>query len=440
MTAIAQKETEIGMIPDDWTLTSIGSEFDVQQGKQVSARTRAGENQKPFLRTANLFWNRIDLTVLDKMNFTDAEVLRMTIKVNDVFVCEGGDIGRTALVTTELPGIYYQNHLHRLRAKNNTTNPLFFVYWMMYCLQFTEYYNGAGNKTTIPNLSQSRLKALLFPKPERAEQDSIADILSLIQSAIQKQEQIINTTTELKNALMKKLFTEGMNTELLKETEIGMIPVSWEVVKLGEAVDFFQYGLSVKGNKDCVGHPLLRMTNQQDGKIVNTNMQYAVISEKEIKKFRVDIGDILFNRTNSIDLVGRTSIFGLEGNYVFASYLIRIKTKKDSLNPFYLNDYFNSENAQTRLKFLATRGVSQSNISASRLSTFYIPLPSLKDQNEIVDSLSSITGKINLHKRKQQTLQSLFQSLLHQLMTGNFRIKDLVLQEQKKYYKPKMYK
>ena len=141
------------------------------------------------------------------MNFTAAEELRMKIHVNDVLVCEGGDVGRTALVTTEMDGIYYQNHLHRLRAKNDTTNPLYFVYWMMYCLKLTEYYNGAGNKTTIPNLSQARVKALLFPKPEREEQDSIAKILSLIQSAIEIREQINKVLSSLFQSMQFNLFT-----------------------------------------------------------------------------------------------------------------------------------------------------------------------------------------------------------------------------------------
>ena len=131
--------------------------------------------------------------------------------------------GRTALVTTEMNGIYYQNHLHRLRAKNDSTNPLYFAYWMMYCLQLTEYYNGAGNKTTIPNLSQARLKALMFPKPERVEQDSIAKVFSLIQSAIEIREQINKVLSSLFQSMQFNLLTGNIRLPIAMQEAVPEI-------------------------------------------------------------------------------------------------------------------------------------------------------------------------------------------------------------------------
>lgn len=414
------KETDIGLMPADWNITSIGSEFDVQQGKQVSARTRAGENQKPFLRTANLFWNRIDLTVLDKMNFTAAEELRMKINVNDVFVCEGGDIGRTALVTTELPGIYYQNHLHRLRVKDDTTNPLFFVYWMMYCLQFTEYYNGAGNKTTIPNLSQSRLKALLFPKPEKAEQDSIADILSLIQSAIQKQEQIINTTTELKNALMKKFFSEGMNGEPLKETEIGMIPQSWEVVKIGS-----------------IGKCVTGTTPKTSVSEYYENPQYDFIAPADIGETK-----FVYNSIKQISEAGINVVRHLPANSVLCVCIgstigkvgLTVKEKSatnQQLNSIICNEDYDPQFIYYLLNFHSSYWRTFSTpspvpiLSKGTFEKIDIPVTKNKDeQKEIVKTLSACDAKIEFHNKKKETLESVFSSALHHLMTGKLRVSD----------------
>ena len=264
----------------------------------------------------------------------------------------------------------------------------------------------------------SRLRVPLPPLPE---QKKIAHVLSTVQRAIEAQERIIQTTTELKKTLMHKLFTEGLRNEPQKQTEIGPVPESWEVALLGNSLSVAQYGLSVKGTTKG-DYPILRMTNQVDGQIIGNNLQFVKIGEADFKKFKVEKGDILFNRTNSFDLVGRTAIHDIDGNYVFASYLIRLRTDRKKLNPFFLNLYFNRDETQARLKSIATRAVSQSNISATKLKGFPIPLPSTKEQTKIVTQTEAIETKLLLHRRKLESLQDLFRTLLHELMTAKTRV------------------
>lgn len=268
------------------------------------------------------------------------------------------------------------------------------------------------------------LKERSLPLPPLPEQKKIAHILSTVQRAIETQERIIQTTTELKKALMHKLFTEGLHNEPQKQTEIGPVPESWELVELGELLSIAQYGMSVKGNPEG-NYPILRMTNQVNGRIVANKLQFVEIKDSEFGKFKVERGDILFNRTNSLDLVGRTAIHDIEGDYVFASYLIRIRTDEKHLNPFFLNLDFNRDETQVRLKSIATRAVSQSNISATRLKGFPIPLPSVSDQAEIVKAGAGFDSKIELHQTKLAALRDLFSTLLHELMTARIRVNNL---------------
>ncbi len=420
------QKTEIGDFPCAWEVKRIDSSFDIQQGKQVSKKNRDGEHQRPFLRTKNVFWNRLELTDLDEMHFSEAEQTRLELTANDLLVCEGGSIGRTALWNNEVDGCLYQNHLHRLRAKGDKAHPQFGVYWLWYAFDVAKLYFGRGNVTTIPNLSQSKLAELPMALPPLPEQKKIAHILSTVQRAIEAQERIIQTTTELKKALMHKLFTEGLRNEPQKQTEIGPVPESWEVVELGELLEIAQYGLSVKGNPEG-NYPILRMTNQVDGQIVGRNLQFVEISDSEFEKFKVERGDILFNRTNSLELVGRTAIFDTEGQFVFASYLIRLRTEERKLNPFFLNCYFNTDEIQARLKSIATRAVSQSNISATRLKGFPVPKPSLDEQNEIVAHANALDRKLAVHRSKLEQLQDLFRTLLHELMTAKIRVHEFDL-------------
>jgi len=278
-----------------------------------------------------------------------------------------------------------------------------------------------------PNISQQIVRNQKISYPPPPEQKKIAHILSTVQRAIEAQERIIQTTTELKKALMHKLFTEGLRNEPQKQTEIGLVPESWEVVELGDLLTIAQYGMSVKGNPEG-NYPILRMTNQVDGQIVDRNLQYVEIGDADFAKFKVERGDILFNRTNSLDLVGRTAIFDIAGGFVFASYLIRLRTDERQLNPFFLNCYFNTDEVQARLKSIATRAVSQSNISATRLKGFPFPKPSLDEQEEIVAHAKALDRKLAVHWGKLEQLQDLFRTLLHELMTAKIRVHELELQ------------
>ena len=251
-------------------------------------------------------------------------------------------------------------------------------------------------------------------------------MLGLVQRAIEQQERLIALTTELKKALLHKLFTEGLRGEPQKQTEIGPVPESWEVNPLGDYLTEAQYGISVKGG-ETGRYAVLRMTNQRQGRISTDNLQYVELTSVQFQNFRVQRRDILFNRTNSLDLVGRTAIFDLEGDFLFASYLIRLRTDADRLRPFFLNHYFNWDATQVRLKSIATRAISQSNISATRLRGFLVPVPKSHEQDEIVENLDCLDQKLSVHTRKHKAYTALFRTLLQQLMTAQIRIENFDL-------------
>ncbi len=99
-------QTELGCLPADWSVDRFDSVFDVQQGRQVSKGNRIGENQRPFLRTKNVFWNRLDLADLDEMHFSEADESRLALKPDDLLICEGGDIGRTTIWRGDLAPVF----------------------------------------------------------------------------------------------------------------------------------------------------------------------------------------------------------------------------------------------------------------------------------------------------------------------------------------------
>lgn len=153
--------------------------------------------------------------------------------------------------------------------------------------------------------------------------------------------------------------------------------MDWKWKKPGNLCRGFQYGISEKAEKEGL-IPLLRIGNLQNGEMDWPDLQYTN-NLYDITKNALSDGDVLFNRTNSPDLLGKTSIFRGTRQAIFAGYLIRIKNNKESLLSEYLNVTLNSIYGREWCKHVKTDGVSQSNINAQILSTFQTPLPPLAE-------------------------------------------------------------
>lgn len=197
-----------------WERRRLGELFYVQQGVAMSPKRREGISPHPFLRTLNVLWGHVDLSMLDQMDFTDEEVAKLSLKPGDLLVCEGGEVGRTAIWRGELEGCLYQNHIHRLRGLSDNVVPDFYVYWMQAAFQVFGSYSGQESKTTIPNLSGSQLKSFKVPLPLVEEQERIASELKdkmaraeKLKEAIEKQMDAIEA---LPQAILKKAFIGEM--------------------------------------------------------------------------------------------------------------------------------------------------------------------------------------------------------------------------------------
>ena len=427
--SVELQQTEIGEFPPTWKVGRVDSVFQIQQGKQVSKKNRDGDNQHPFLRTKNVFWNRLELSDLDQMNFTETEEARLELQSNDLLTCEGGDIGRTALWNGEIQTCYYQNHLHRLRAINEHVEGQFALYWFWYAFQIAKLYFGRGNVTTIPNLSRSKLAELPMALPPLPEQKKIAHILSTVQRAIEAQERIIQTTTELKKTLMHKLFTEGTRGEPQKQTEIGLIPESWEVVPLGSIA---KIGNGSTPKRSNVGYweygniPWLNSTKIHELFVTEADQFVTPLAIKECHLPRVAPNSLLIAITGQGKTLGNSAI-------------VRFKT---CINQHLAYAQFHSEKImpdfvlwfmQTRYDFLRSiaqaGGSTKGALTCGYLKTHLIPIPEKNEQNEIVNIFGQLENKQKVITRKRAFLQDLFRTLLHNLMTAKIRVHDLNFQE-----------
>ena len=312
--------------------------------------------------------------------------------------------------------------------EENTVIPKLFMYFIL-STYFQKQLLDNCTGTTAKGIKADKLKHLLLPLPPLAEQKRIVakieELLPYIdryEQAWSKLEQLNSRFPEdMKKALLQyaiqgKLVEqrpeEGTGEELfaqiqaekqrliqagkikkekplpeITEDEVPFeIPEGWKWVRIGSVCINIQYGSSQKS--DTVGKMVvLRMGNIQDGKLVLDKLVYTS-NEEEIRKYSLKYNDLLFNRTNSKDLVGKTAIYKGQIPAIYAGYLVRI-------TPIYVDSDFLNYTMQSQYYWsycqsVRSDAIGQSNINAEKLKRFAFPLPSLAEQKRIVEKLEQL--------------------------------------------------
>ena len=426
--------SEIIQVPSDWKVIRLDHLFEIRQGKQVSKKNREGHNQRPFLRTRNVFWGRTDLSDLDHMNFSEHEERSLGLYEGDLLVCEGGDIGRTAIWRNQVPYCYFQNHLHRLRARDSKSiDPNYALFWLWYAFKVGNVYFGRGNITTIPNLSSSRLGELPIATPSLLEQQKIAHVLSTVQRAMEQQDRIIALTTELKKALMHKLFTQGLRDEPRKETEIGPVPESWRLVNLGDVARLFGgYAFKSRDTVASSDTQLIRMGNLHQNKLELSRgpIFYPNDFARTYHRFVLYPGDLVISLTGTMgkeDYGFTVKIVDTDKKTLLLNQRVaRIDMISDQIEKDYLLYYLLSRKFLDPL-YRTAKGTKQANLSTAAMHRLKVLCPDLKEQQEIGKIFQVRDLKREIHETKKYRMEELFRTLLHQLMTGQIRVNDLDL-------------
>lgn len=153
------------------------------------------------------------------MSFSPEEMNHLRLEPGDLLVCEGGEVGRCAVWRGELDECYCQNHIHRLRRKIDNIDPDFVALWLQAAFLHFGTFAGRSNKTTIPNLSGSRLKNFTVPKPPPDVQRQVVAALRTISEAISAQHRVAGALTVVFDTTLRKLFSPAAtNLEIAMET------------------------------------------------------------------------------------------------------------------------------------------------------------------------------------------------------------------------------
>ena len=197
---------------------------------------------------------------------------------------------------------------------------------------------------------------------------------------------------------------------------LSKAPAGWRICNLGAVIENTQYGTSNASGED--GEiPVIGMKNIQDGRVTLNNLEKTHLSETEYQSLLLRRGDILINRTNSYELVGKTGIYDSDVPAVFASYLVRLKPDLNQVNPKYLNYWLNSPQIKKVIKKIATKAISQANINPTELQKFCpLLLPPLSHQDKIVSLLQEIDTVTQKSERLIEVKRKNYTTSLHTLL------------------------
>ena len=308
-----------------------------------------------------------------------------------IILVDGENSGEVFIV----PENGYMGSTFRLLKFDDSVNTKFLRYFIE---TKKEIYKTNKQGSAIPHLNKKLFNEMLFPLPPLDEQQRIVDIIENLFSKLDRAkaltQNVIDNYELRRSAILHKAFTG----ELIKYNFQRMI--------INSICKSLTYGTSKKSSKfDKTA--VIRMGNLQNGEIDWSNLAYSN-DDEEIEKYNLSAGDVLFNRTNSAELVGKTSIYRGEYPAIYAGYLIKLDYDHNILIGDYFNYMLNAPEAKDYCQRVKTDGVNQSNINAKKIGAFEIPIPNLENQKELVRILDSLLDKEQRTKElAEQVLQKI---------------------------------
>ncbi|MFQ5884756.1 MAG: restriction endonuclease subunit S [Thermoplasmata archaeon] len=419
------KETEIGLIPQDWEiarLREVATAF-VGGGTPSTGKKEYWDGKIPW--TTSSFIS--DLYIGAGQRYITKKGLQNSatkmVPRNNILIGTRVGTGKIAINTVD---VAISQDLTGLIVNRQRAHVEYLAYVLL-SGKVQEQIQSRNRGVTVKGIAREDLKTVSIPLPPLPEQRAIAFILSKIQHAIDQQDKIIQATRNLKKSLMQKLFTEGIGHTEFKETEIGRIPQSWDIAELSNVASEVQNGFAC-GKRAEDGIIQLRMDSiLPDGRI-NPEAYVRVPVPKSVSRYLLRQDDVLFNNTNSVNLIGKTAIFrGEFGECTFSNHLTRIRVNPTKSLPDWLLYYLIRRWELRYFKSICMRHVGQAGIKKADLLSLPVPLPTIDEQQEIVHILTQVGAKTEVEERRKVVLQLLIKTFLHKLMTGEIRVKDVDL-------------
>lgn len=408
-------------LPVEWCLIQLGHIVNVNSGvgfpKEFQGRTdqpipvyKVSDvsysvlNQNGMLQTANNSVSQGDLDKLKGHLFNEGSTLFAKIG-------EAVKLNRRAYVKRK--GLA-DNNVMGVTPLENVSNK--YIFYFLHTIDLALH----SRSTTIPSIRKSDIEELPISFPALAEQQEIVRQLDIMLAQVEQIKARLDAIPAILKKFRQSVLADAVSGKLTEEWRNNQADISsWTFGELREFIEKPIYGTSAKSSKSGEV-PVLRMGNLQNGEIDWSDLVYTS-DATEIKKYDLKLNDLLFNRTNSPELVGKTSIYRGNRDAVFAGYLIRVRCLP-SLDPEFLNYHLNSHIGREYCYRVKTDGVSQSNINAQKLLAYPLNCPPVNEQKIIVKLVKQYLELIHrieeIIRSAQKRVNLLTQSILGKAFSG----------------------
>ena len=395
------KMTELGALPEEWKVVRLGGVIDLLRNGITKQQNKLNIGI-PISRIETISAGKINTQKVGYIsNLSDDEIEKYKVHKGDILLSHINSepyLGNSAIYENAPEILIHGMNLLLLRVNKNVLSSEYLNFLFNYYREKNFFIKIASRSVNQSSINQAKIKSLPLPLPPLPEQKRIAAVLFAVQEAKEKTQAVIDATKALKKSMMKHLFTYGpvppeeAENVPLKETELGKVPEEWEVVKLGEVaeVNYGKANTKDKGNIPVVG----------SGGVYSST-----------KTPLVDYPTIVIGRKGT---AGKAWLF-VEPCYP-SDTTFYLRWKKDIDLKFLYNymvlNPLSGEHAKTTLPSL----------QKADLINYLIPLPPLPIQQKIASILSAIDAKIEAEENKKKSLEDLFKTLLHNLMTAKIRV------------------
>ena len=412
------KQTEIGEIPQEWKVEVLGRLVEYEKGKTPR---KIWEEEKadtlPYLGIQTLRTGMFSQWVnetnsLVRVNSDDIIIVWDGFYSGEAFVGFKGILSSTAVKTK--PTVAY------LDGK--------FLYYFLKS-RFKEL-NSKHTGMYLKHVSKAVFESLKVSVPPLPEQRKISSILSTVDEAIQKTDEIITKTQLLKKGLMQQLLTIGIGHRKFRQTEIGQIPDSWGLLSIFEmkdpsrpAVKTGPFGSQLKRKHfRPSGVPVINISALGDGKIANEGLFY-IDEEKanQLGEYALRPGDIVFSRVAE---VGRSVVIPLEAKgWIISSNLIRVSVDLSRFDPNFLMYSLTGSPILGRQILALTANAGREIMSSRILGAIKFPMPMLDEQKKISEIITASQLEVESEMKERNRLMELRKGLMHDLLSGKVRVK-----------------
>jgi type I restriction enzyme S subunit len=405
------KQTEVGVIPEDWGVSTVGAEFSIQLGKMLDAEKNVGV-PKPFLGNRAVQWGRIDLDDIGEIKLTLSDLKRFRLRDGDLLVCEGGDIGRAAIWRQPIEECYFQKALHRLRPIRGYNRSLMLN--MLQRLAFTGFLLNFVTQTSIAHLPKDKFQTVPIPlPPTKAEQEAIAEALSDADALIESLEQLLAKKRQIKQGAMQELLTG--------KKRLPGFGGEWEVTRLGECLfERPDYGINAAGVEYSDQLPTyIRITDiTDDGRFKPEPL--VSVEHSDSAHYYLSEGDLVIARTGAS--VGKSYLYRqADGDLVFAGFLIRVRPDSSKLLPIFLFNFVQSKTYWNWVRLMSMRS-GQPGINGNEFTVLPLTIPGIEEQTAIATLLTDMDAELVALEAKLAKARQIKQGMMQELLTGRIRL------------------